>query len=199
MNGFVLGLTGGIATGKSTVVKIFREYGFPIVDGDQVAREIVEIGQPALTAIEAEFGKEVLLPDGGLDRKKLGQIIFTHPEKRQVLDELLDPFLRKAILEKIIARKHESRLVVVDIPLLFEAGYTDNIDEIATVYVPEDIQLQRLMQRDDLSEVEAKKRIASQWPIEEKKAKSQIIFDNQGTIAETKAQVVAWLKAQQYI
>lgn len=197
--GFVLGLTGGIATGKSTVVKTFREYGFPIVDGDQVAREIVEIGQPALTAIEAEFGKEVLLPDGGLDRKKLGQIIFTHPEKRQVLDQLLDPFLRKAILEKIIARKHESRLVVVDIPLLFEAGYTDNIDEIATVYVPEDIQLQRLMQRDDLSEVEAKKRIASQWPMEEKKAKSQIIFDNQGTIAETKAQVVAWLKTQQYI
>lgn len=197
--GFVLGLTGGIATGKSTVVKTFREYGFPIVDGDQVAREIVEIGQPALAAIEAEFGKEVLLPDGGLDRKKLGQIIFTHPEKRQVLDQLLDPFLRKAILEKIIARKHESRLVVVDIPLLFEAGYTDNIDEIATVYVPEDIQLQRLMQRDDLSEVEAKKRIASQWPMEEKKAKSQIIFDNQGTIAETKAQVVAWLKTQQYI
>ena len=169
--GFVLGLTGGIATGKSTVVKTFREYGFPIVDGDEVAREIVEIGQPALTAIEAEFGEEVLLENGELDRKKLGQIIFSHPEKRQVLDQLLDPFLRKAILAKIIASKQKSRLVVVDIPLLFEAGYTDNIDEIATVYVPEDIQLQRLMQRDDLSEVEAKKRIASQWPIEEKKEK----------------------------
>lgn len=196
---FVLGLTGGIATGKSTVVNIFREYGFPIVDSDLIAREIVEIGKPALAAIKATFGKEVLLPEGGLDRKKLGHLIFTHPEKRAVLDQLLAPFLRKAILEQIAQAKQKSNLVIVDIPLLFEAGYSNAVDEIAIVYVPEALQLRRLMKRDQLSEEEAQKRIDSQWPIEEKKEKSQIIFDNQTTIAETKAQVVNWLTANQYI
>ena len=197
--GFVLGLTGGIATGKSTVVDIFRSFGFPIVDGDQIAREIVEVGQPALTAIKREFGSSVILPDGQLNRKQLGEIIFNQPEKRHVLNQLLDPFLRKTILDRIEAYKTKAKLVIVDLPLLFEGNYIDTVDEIATVYVPESIQLKRLMARDSLSEQDAKKRISSQWPIEEKKAKSTIVFDNQQSIIETKEQVVEWLKAHRYI
>ncbi|MEG0293308.1 dephospho-CoA kinase [Enterococcus sp.] len=197
--GFVLGLTGGIATGKSTVVDIFRSFGFPIVDGDQIAREIVEVGQPALTAIKREFGSSVILPDGQLNRKQLGEIIFNQPEKRHVLNQLLDPFLRKTILDRIEAYKTKAKLVIVDLPLLFEGNYIDTVDEIATVYVPESIQLKRLMARDSLSEQDAKKRISSQWPIEEKKAKSTIVFDNQQSITETKEQVVEWLKAHRYI
>lgn len=197
--GFVLGLTGGIATGKSTVVDIFRSFGFPIVDGDQIAREIVEVGQPALTAIKREFGSSVILSDGQLNRKQLGEIIFNQPEKRHVLNQLLDPFLRKTILNRIEAYKTKAKLVIVDLPLLFEGNYIDTVDEIATVYVPESIQLKRLMARDSLSEQDAKKRISSQWPIEEKKAKSKIVFDNQQSITETKEQVVEWLKAHRYI
>ncbi|GGI66059.1 dephospho-CoA kinase [Enterococcus alcedinis] len=197
--GFVLGLTGGIATGKSTVVDIFRSFGFPIVDGDQIAREIVEVGQPALTAIKREFGSSVILSDGQLNRKQLGEIIFNQPEKRHVLNQLLDPFLRKTILDRIEAYKTKEKLVIVDLPLLFEGNYIDTVDEIATVYVPESIQLKRLMARDSLSEQDAKKRISSQWPIEEKKAKSTIVFDNQQSITETKEQVVEWLKAHRYI
>lgn len=195
----VLGLTGSIATGKSTVVSIFRSYGFPIVDGDVVAREIVEVGKPALKAIESHFGAEILLPDGQLNRKKLGQIIFTDKTERQTLNRLLDPFLRQAILAKIEASKKEAKLVIVDIPLLFEGGYEDAVDQVATVYLPEKIQLERLMQRDDLTETEAKARIQSQWSIEEKKAKSQIVFDNQGTKEQTKQQVMEWLKTNKYI
>lgn len=197
--GFVLGLTGGIATGKSTVVAIFRSFGFPIVDGDQIAREIVEVGQPALAAIEKVFGAAVILPDGQLDRKKLGEIIFNQPEKRHVLNQLLDPFLRKTILDRVESYQEKSELVIVDLPLLFEGDYIDTVDAIATVYVPESVQLKRLMARDNLSEQDAKKRMNSQWPIEEKKAKSSIVFDNQQSIAETKKQVIAWLKSHQYI
>lgn len=197
--GFVLGLTGGIATGKSTVVAIFRSFGFPIVDGDQIAREIVEVGQPALAAIEKVFGAAVILPDGQLDRKKLGEIIFNQPEKRHVLNQLLDPFLRKTILDRVESYQAKSELVIVDLPLLFEGDYIDTVDAIATVYVPESVQLKRLMARDNLSEQDAKKRMNSQWPIEEKKAKSSIVFDNQQSIAETKKQVIAWLKSHQYI
>lgn len=189
---FILGVTGGIATGKSTVVAVFREAGIPIVDGDLIAREIVEPGQPALTALVQTFGTEILDGDR-LNRKKLGAIVFQDSAKRRVMDRLLDRYLRGAITEQIKAAAKSAPLVVADIPLLYEANYAQYMDQVAVVYLPQDVQLARLMQRDNLSEETALKRIKSQLPIEEKRQKADFIFDNQGSRAETKQQVLDWL------
>lgn len=195
----VLGLTGSIATGKSTVVSIFRSYGFPIVDGDQVAREIVQPGKPALKAITSHFGLEMIRTNGELDRKKLGALIFSQPEKRQELDQLLDSFLRDEIVRQIEEKKKMSTLVIADIPLLFERNYQSEVDQIAVVYAPQEIQQARLIARDGLTKAQAFERIASQMSIEVKKKQADIIFDNQGSPLETKNQVVDWLKKQQLI
>lgn len=189
----ILGLTGGIATGKSTVVKVFKELGFPVVDADVIAREVVEVGRPALAKIVSTFGTEMLQPDGSLDRKKLGALVFSDEEKRQKLNALLSPFLREAILSQIEKKKDQASLVVVDIPLLYEGGYENDMDQVAVVYVPETIQLDRLMERDHLTEQEAWQRINSQLSIEQKKQKADIVFDNQKTIQETKKLVGNWV------
>lgn len=189
----ILGLTGGIATGKSTVVKVFKELGFPVVDADVIAREIVEVGMPALAEIVSTFGTEILQPDGSLDRKKLGALVFSDKEKRQKLNALLSPFLREAILSQIEMKKDRASLVVVDIPLLYEGGYEKDMDQVAVVYVPETIQLDRLMERDHLTEQEAWQRINSQLSIEQKKQRADIVFDNQKTIQETKKLVENWV------
>lgn len=191
--GMILGLTGGIATGKSTVVEIFKEEGFPIVDADIIAREIVEPGTPGLQAVVDAFGSELLFADGSLNRKKLGKIIFSDKQKRERLNQVLSPFLREAILTDIARKKNLSSLVIVDIPLLYEGGYDAVVDQVAVVYIPEELQLSRLMKRDDLSALEAEQRIDSQMPIEEKKNRADIIFDNQKTTEETKKQVKKWL------
>lgn len=189
----ILGLTGGIATGKSTVVKVFKELGFPVVDADVIAREVVEVGRPALAKIVSTFGTEMLQPDGSLDRKKLGALVFSDEEKRQKLNALLSPFLREAILSQIEKKKDRASLVVVDIPLLYEGGYENDMDQVAVVYVPETIQLDRLMKRDHLTEQEAWQRINSQLSIEQKKQRADIVFDNQKTIQETKKLVENWV------
>lgn len=192
----VLGITGGIATGKSTVVA-FKKAGYPIVDGDVIAREIVAKGQPALAAIVETFGPEIVLTTGELDRKKLGQLIFSSSQKRELLNETLKPFLRKEILRQIEeAKKKAASLIIVDIPLLYEAHYEAIMDQVAVVYVPEKIQKERLMARNHLTEEEAQQRIASQWPIETKKERADIVFDNQGTREETEQQVKKWLEKQ---
>ncbi|MCA5012988.1 MULTISPECIES: dephospho-CoA kinase [unclassified Enterococcus] len=191
--GMILGLTGGIATGKSTVVEIFKDEGFPIVDADIIAREIVEPGTPGLQAVVDAFGSELLFADGSLNRKKLGKIIFSDKQKRERLNQVLSPFLREAILTDIARKKNLSSLVIVDIPLLYEGGYDAVVDQVAVVYIPEELQLSRLMKRDDLSALEAEQRIDSQMPIEEKKNRADIIFDNQKTTEETKKQVKKWL------
>ncbi|MGX7202165.1 dephospho-CoA kinase [Enterococcus plantarum] len=191
--GMVLGLTGGIATGKSTVVSVFRSLNFPIVDADIIAREIVEVGKPALKKVVAVFGSEILNREGALNRKKLGEIIFSDEKRRKKLNEVLSPFLKEAILTEINDKKDQAPLVIVDIPLLYEGGYDVFVDKVAVVYVPEEIQLVRLMKRDNLSEEQAQLRIDSQLPIEEKKQKANIIFDNQNSILETKNNVQKWV------
>ncbi|EOH99181.1 dephospho-CoA kinase [Enterococcus moraviensis ATCC BAA-383] len=191
--GMVLGLTGGIATGKSTVVAVFKSLGFPIVDADIIAREIVEIGTPGLKQIVLAFGSEILNPEGSLDRKKLGEIIFSDETKRKKLNELLSPFLKEAILNQIAEKKSLNSLVLVDIPLLFEGGYDKYVDKVAVVYVPEATQLVRLMERDHLTKTQAQQRIASQMSIEEKKLKADIVFDNQNSIQETEKDVKKWI------
>ncbi|WP_302372362.1 dephospho-CoA kinase [Enterococcus asini] len=189
---FILGVTGGIATGKSTVVDVFRKAGVPIVDGDLIAREIVEPGKPALKALVAAFGEEILTEDR-LNRKKLGEIVFNDPAKRKLLDRLLDGYLRGAITDQIKDAAKRAPLVVADIPLLYEADYQQYMDQVAVVYIPKELQLTRLMQRDHLTKEAALQRMKSQLSIEEKRQKADFLFDNQGTREETRQQVLRWL------
>ncbi|MTD38671.1 dephospho-CoA kinase [Erwinia sp. CPCC 100877] len=195
----VLGLTGGIATGKSTVSQVFKATGFPIVDGDVIAREVVETGQPALKEIAAAFGEQILDEAGGLHRKKLGQIIFSDSVKRARLNEIMSPYLRTAILSELQLKKKQAPLVILDIPLLYEGGYEQFVDQVAVVYVTEKIQMKRLMDRDHLTENEARKRISSQWPIDQKKQRADIVFDNQGSKETTKRTVEKWLRSNHFI
>lgn len=191
---YVLGVTGGIATGKSTVINVFKELGFPVVDGDVVARLVVEPGQPCLTALTDYFGEEILLDTGALDRRKLAEIVFSDEEKRKKMNAVMDPFIRREIEAEIKEAKKKSPLVVADIPLLYEGGYQQYFDAVAVVYVTPALQLERLMKRNSYTEEEARHRISSQWPIDRKKELADIVFDNQGSIRQTKDQVVSWLK-----
>lgn len=196
---FVLGITGGIATGKSTVVDTFKKYDFPVVDADIIAREVVKPHTPALKKVAATFGAGILQSDGSLDRQKLGQLIFNDSQKRQTLNQLLAPFLQEAITKQIKDAAQSSPLVIADIPLLFEAGYDKVVDQVAVVYIPESLQIQRLIKRDQITNKEAQQKISSQLPIEEKKRRAHVVFDNQESFTSTCQQVMTWLKENQFL
>lgn len=196
---FVLGITGSIATGKSTAVEVFRKHNFPVVDGDLVAREIVEPGKPALAAISTHFGNDILNVDGTLNRKKLGQIVFNDSTKRRELDKLMDPFLRREIIRQIDEAKASNHLVIADIPLMFEGNYSQYMDQVAVVYIPEAVQVERLAKRDNLTIGEAQARVASQMSIETKKKLADVVFDNQGTLSETAEQIESWLLKNNFL
>lgn len=192
---YVLGITGGIASGKSTVTNYLKRKQIPVVDGDVIARQIVEKGQPALEEIIQEFGPEMVDANGQLIRKKLGALIFSDATKRQKLDALLDPFLREAISCAITHFAQQGNaLIVVDLPLLFEAGYQNLMDGVAVVDVDEQQQVHRLMNRDQLSEEMARQRIESQMPLEQKRKLADFIFDNSQSKAHTQEQVASWLE-----
>lgn len=196
---FILGITGSIATGKSTVVNIFKQYGFSVVDADIIAREVVEPNTAGLKKVVETFGSSVLCSDGSLNRKQLGQIIFSDTKKRQALNALLAPFLQEAIIEQIKRASAVSSLVIADIPLLYEAGYDKYMDQVAVVFIPEDLQVQRLMKRDRITKKEAQKKVASQLSIEEKKKRADIIFDNQESLSSIRQQIFSWLKKRQFL
>ncbi|MDR2464972.1 MAG: dephospho-CoA kinase [Streptococcaceae bacterium] len=178
---FFLGLTGGIASGKSTIANFFIEKGIPIIDGDKVARGVQEKGSPALREIEASFGKEFLLENGELNRKKLGELIFSSKSQREKLDKLMNPFLRQAFEKEKSFLNGTAPLVVLDIPLLFEKDYRSEVDAVMLAYIHPSEQLKRLMIRDGLSEEEAIQRISSQMEMEEKRKRSDFVIDNNGT------------------
>lgn len=190
---FYLGITGGIATGKSTAVAHFQQLGFPIIDADLIAREVVLPGTQGLASVVAAFGETILTDQGALNRDFLGEIVFSDGDKRKQLNQLLSPFIRQEILHQMDTFK-EQPLVIVDIPLLYEAGYDQYMDQVAVIYVPEAIQKQRLMLRNQLSEAEADLRIASQLPIEKKKVRADVVFDNQGSVADLIQQIDAWVE-----
>ncbi|QIL46433.1 dephospho-CoA kinase [Vagococcus coleopterorum] len=190
----VVGLTGGIATGKSTVSRYFSEVGYPVIDADIIAREVVEPGEPGLAQVVAYFGESILLEDGHLNRKRLGEIIFNDSEKRRKLDAILDDEIRGEISTRIEEQvKLGAPLVIVDIPLLYEAHYDEMMDEIIVVGLSEKIQLERLCARNKLTEEEGLARLASQMPISEKIKLADVIIDNSGTIPETYQQIDQWL------
>ncbi|GIQ69827.1 dephospho-CoA kinase [Xylanibacillus composti] len=186
-----IGLTGGIACGKSTVADMLVEKGAVLIDADRLAREVVEPGTPTLAQVADTFGQAVLLPDGSLDRKRLGQIVFADDAARKKLEALLHPPIRALMRSRMAAYEQEdpTRLVVVDVPLLYESGLVDYFSEVMVVYVPPAVQLSRLMERDGMDEAAARQRIAAQLPIEEKRKRADIVIDNSGSLAETARQV----------
>lgn len=191
----VIGLTGGIASGKSTVSNMIKEMGITVVDADQIARDVVEIGEPAYNKIVEVFGIEILLKDQSLNREKLGALIFSDQKKREQLNEIVHPAVRKEMLQQVKKEKElESRAVVLDIPLLFESKLTYLVDKTILVYVDEKTQLERLMQRNGYTEEEAKLRIQSQLPLKEKRKLADEIIDNNGSLENTQTQLNAVLK-----
>lgn len=191
----VIGLTGGIASGKSTVSQMFHDMQIPVIDADIIAREVVEQGKPAYKEIVAVFGKDILQADGELDRPRLGSIVFHNEEKRLQLNQIVHPAVRKEMnAQKDRYITGGRRAVVLDIPLLFESKLTALVDQILLVAVNPETQLERLMQRNAFTEEEAKARIASQMPLAEKIPLADEIIYNNGTIAETKAQLSGVLK-----
>ncbi len=188
----VIGLTGGIASGKSTVAQLFAELGAAVIDADQLAREAVEPGSTALAAIVQQFGPTILRPDDTLDRSALGAIIFADPSARRRLEQITHPAIRALALARLAALRAAGTAVVIYMaPLLIEAGATDRVDEIWVVHIDPATQLQRLTARDILSREDAQSRVASQMPLEEKRRHGRIVIDNSGPLAETKRQVTA--------
>ncbi|WP_342432548.1 dephospho-CoA kinase [Neobacillus sp. FSL H8-0543] len=186
----VIGLTGGIASGKSTVSNMLKEMDITVVDADVEARLAVEKGEPAYQKIVAEFGDEILLADEGIDRQKLGSIIFHNADKRQILNGIVHPDVRARMFKKIdTAIKNEEKVVILDIPLLFESKLTSMVEKTILVYVDKQVQLQRLMDRNELSMADAVARVNSQMPLSEKVALADAVIDNNGSIEETKRQL----------
>lgn len=186
----VIGLTGSIATGKSTVAQMFEQLDIPVIDADKVAREVVEPNEAALKEIESVFGADLILEDGQLDRKKLGSIVFQDDQKRKQLNNIMHPAIRKRMNEKQeeLIRRGVACLVQ-DIPLLFENKLQSHVDKVLVVYIDEEEQLKRLMKRDQSSEEEAINRMKAQLSIEEKKRLADAYIDNRGSKEASFAQL----------
>lgn len=194
---YILGLTGGIATGKSTVSRYLADKGIPIVDADLIAREVVEPGTKGLAAIAEAFGETYILADGSLNRKKLGSLIFSDDKKRQELNDLLQKDIKEVINNQVKQlKKIQPELIVLDIPLLYENEYVDYCDAVMVVYTTPEVQIERLMARNQLSIQEAKNRLASQMPIEEKRKRADLVIDNNGSVSKTYKQLDNWLEAR---
>ncbi|XP_073054222.1 dephospho-CoA kinase-like isoform X1 [Primulina eburnea] len=181
----IVGLTGGIGSGKSTVSNLFKAHGIPIVDADVVARNVLKKGTGGCRKVVAAFGDEILLPDGEVDRPKLGQIVFNNSDMRQVLNRLLAPYISSGIfLEVFKLWLRGFKIIVLDVPLLFEAKMDKWTDPIIVVWVDSETQLRRLMGRDGTTVEEASSRIGSQMCLDLKKTKADIVIDNTGSIEQ---------------
>ncbi|WHY21128.1 dephospho-CoA kinase [Paenibacillus sp. G2S3] len=191
----IIGLTGGIASGKSTVSALLVSKGARLVDADVIAREVMLPGHEVLAAAVKQFGSEILSPDGTLNRGKLGDIVFQDPAALQALNNLTHPAIRREIKDRMNSMEEEDpkKLIIVDIPLLFESGLESMFHEILVVYVPREVQIARLMERNGLSLEQAEARLNAQMDIEAKRNKADYIIDNSGELAHTEQQVaVLW-------
>jgi dephospho-CoA kinase len=182
-------LTGGIATGKSYCLAQFASFGVPVIDADQVARDAVAPGSRALEEVGARFGASILRPDGSLDRAALGRIVFTDRAARADLEAIVHPEVYRRISEWLATLPPRTRVAIADIPLLFETGHTHDFDRVVVVACNPREQLRRIMARDGLSERDARARLDSQWPIEEKEARADYVIKTDGTVADTDSQV----------
>jgi len=175
---FKVGLTGGIASGKTTVTDLFAELGVPVIDTDVIAREVVEPGKPALAAIRQQFGDSIISAGGQLDRNHLRELVFGDHKKRKQLEEILHPVIRKATLQAVSQVSDPYCIVVV--PLLFETGFNELVNRVVTIDVPPDVQLKRLMARDNTDQTRAEKIIASQLSREARNKRADDHILNEG-------------------
>jgi dephospho-CoA kinase len=191
----VLGLTGAIGSGKSTVSRMFAELGAEVVDADRIAREVVEPGQPALQEIVEAFGSEMLEASGRLDRARLASLIFSDAKARSHLNSITHPRIRQRMLAELEARRSKPGLLILEIPLLYESGAAGKLVEaVVVVWVDPVTQLRRLTEREPLSEAEARRRIQAQMPLDEKRIRADHLVDNTGSLARTRQQVEAIYK-----
>lgn len=186
----IIGLTGSIATGKSTIASYLKSKQIPVVDADLLAREVVELGTPGLEQLEKAFGKRIIQLDGTLNRGALGDLLFHNDWAREKVNAILHPLIFELMDQRVAEyqAQHEP-IIVVDIPLLYEEKKQDHVDEVWVVYVPEAVQLDRLMQRNNLKLSEAKVKIETQLPIEAKAKEADVVIDNSKTKAESYRQV----------
>lgn len=185
----ILGVTGGIATGKSSVVRMFQELGAIVVSADALAREVVVPGAPALRKLVERFGKTVLLADGSLNRKALAEIIFSDPRARDDLNRIMHPAIALLAETRLRELSRERRLIVYEAPLLYEAGAEGRVDRVLVVTADEPTQTRRLMERDEIGEAAARNRIAAQMPLAEKIRRADYVIDNSGPLPQTEGQV----------
>jgi dephospho-CoA kinase len=186
----LVGLTGGIASGKSLVTRVFRELGAHIIDADKIVHDLLSNGQDAHRAVIEHFGKGIEMHDGSVDRRKLGEIVFNDPEERAWLNQCIHPRVFEAYQRQVktIGQHDPSAIVVMDAALLIETGYNRKMDRIVVVYAREQDQLRRLMERDRFSKEQAQARIRSQMPLEEKKKHADYVIDNTGSREEAERQ-----------
>jgi len=187
----VVGLTGGIGSGKTVVTRMFEDEGAHIIDFDYLARLIVEPDKPAWKDIVDYFGMGILLLDGTLNRSALAKIVFSDDKSRKVLEGFTHPriFEKRDALLETIREQDPSSIVIIDFPLLFELGLRKEVDKVILVYVPRDVQLERAAKRDGLSPEEVEKRLNAQVPIAEKRSLSDFVIDNSGNLKHTRDQV----------
>ena len=200
MGFFLFGLTGGIACGKSTVAGRFRDAGITVIDADQIARQAVAPGASGLSEIIKHFGKEVLRPDGTLDRAKLGAVVFGNEDKRKTLNRILHPRIAGRTMEAAqeLANRGEP-MACYEAALLVENGAADSFRPLVVVVAPEATQIERIIKRDRLNETDARARIAAQMPMADKIAVADYVIDTGGTMDETLQQaddVVAKIRAK---
>jgi len=185
------GLTGGIASGKSSVSQILKNEGFAVVDADAIAREVVEVGSTGLAAVRAHFGTEILKPDGSLDRKKLGKLVFGQPEKLLQLENILHPLVKQETLRQRNDHQAKGRdFVFYDVPLLFEKRMEKEFDGIIVVTASDEIQRQRMKSRDQLSDAEISNRLQSQIPLAEKIKRATWVIENHGSLQDLRSSVL---------
>ncbi|KAE9558465.1 dephospho-CoA kinase [Companilactobacillus bobalius] len=181
----IYGLTGGIASGKSTVLNLFRHNKFIVYDADYVARDVVKVGTVGLKQITQQFGEQILLPDGNLNRRKLSSIVFGDRDELDKLDKITRPLIKKEILQTVaeVKRSTDKTISIFEIPLLFEGNYQNYFDGVISVYVEPQIQLHRLMRRNALSKEVALEQINSQMSMYEKKERADFVIDNSEDLA----------------
>ncbi|WP_176296951.1 dephospho-CoA kinase [Staphylococcus aureus] len=195
----VIGLTGGIASGKSTVSELLSVFGFKVVDADKAAREAVKKGSKGLAQVREVFGDEAIDENGEMNRRYMGDLVFNHPEKRLELNAIIHPIVRDIMEEEKQEYLKQGYNVIMDIPLLFENELENTVDEVWVVYTSKSIQMDRLMQRNNLSLEDAKARVYSQISIDKKSRMADHVIDNLGDKLELKQNLERLLEEEGYI
>lgn len=188
---FIIGLTGGIGSGKSTIASWFREWHIPVIDGDKLAREAVNPGSLVLSILADAFGKEILSEEGTIKRRQLGQIVFQDKAKLSRLNQIMHPAIWHLVESRLKACKDAGeKLAVLDMPLLIEAGWQSRVDSVWVVYVSTEVQISRVMKRDGLKRSQVMAIMQNQIPVKEKLSYADVIINNGGSEENTRRQVL---------